>query len=331
MGYEVQTMTDVKVFADFTTTLDFTLNPTIIEGKEVVVKAPRRAIRQDVTASTRIATGQEIYYMPVANFIGAVSQLGGAVGEGQNIHIRGGRRGEVAYLIDGMEVKDPLNNLRMLNIGSPAVAEMVALTGGFDAEFGNAQSAVVNVITKEGSKEFHGNVRYISDDLSPKEDSKFDSVDIYIPTLGRTIRTVTQPRASYLNYDYWEGSLGGPEPLTTYLFPALGLKIPGYLTFFASGDITGRNATSNGVWIHSSPWYRHDMSGGLGLNERREQTFLNTGLSLTYHINPRIKFKVAYRTTRNWYNVFVMRQSRFFPYDYSPQEIDEALRAWTGN
>lgn len=331
VGYESKTLTDVSVFADFTTTLDFTLEPTEIVGKEVVVRAPRRIIRQDVTASTRIATGREIYYMPVANFVGAVSQLGGAVGEGQNIHIRGGRRGEVAYLVDGMEVKDPLNNLRMLNIGNPAVAEMVALTGGFDAEFGNAQSAVVNVITREGGKEFSGNFRYVFDDLSPKQDSKFDSIQVFIPTLGRTITTITQPRASYLNYDYLEGSLGGPEPLTTYLLPQLGFQIPGYITFFASGDITGRNATSNGIWIHSSPWYRHDMSGGLGLDERREYTALNSGLSLTYHINPKMKFKAAYRTTRYWYNVYIMRQSRLFPYDYSQWEIDEALRAWTGN
>ncbi|MBM3328108.1 MAG: TonB-dependent receptor [Calditrichaeota bacterium] len=330
VGYVAVTQQDVMVFADLTTTLDFQLEPTVIEGQEVIVKAPRKVIRPDVTSSTRIATGDEIYHMPVANYVGALAQVGGAVGSDQNIHIRGGRRGEVAYLIDGMEVKDPLRNLRMLNIGNPAVAEMMALTGGFDAEFGNAQSAVVNVVTREGSKEYHGQARYVFDDLSERQETKFQTTRFTTPD-GRTLNLTTQEHASYLNYDYFELSLGGPEPITSRLFPALDLKIPGYLTFFTSFDMIGRNATSNGLWIHSSEWYRHDMSGGLGLDQNREQTFVNGGLALTYHINPAMKLKGAYRTTNNWYNIYLMRQSRKFPYDYSQNDINTALQAWTAN
>jgi len=331
VGYVSVIQSDAIVYADLTTNLNFKLEPTVIEGQEVVVKAPRRVIRQDVTASTRIATGDEILSMPVANYVGALAQVGGAVGDGQNIHIRGGRRGEVAYLIDGMEVKDPLLNLRMLNIGSPAVAEMVALTGGFDAEFGNAQSAVVNVITREGTKEYHGRIRYVFDDLSPKRDMKFDYTTTFIPPLDSAVTTRTQPHSAYINYDYWEGSLGGPDPITTKLFPMLGLKIPGYITFFASSDLQGRDATGNGIWINSSDWYQHDVTGELELDERREMTYLNSGLSFTYHINPQMKLKAAYRTTLNWYNIYLMRQCLHFPYDYAQEDINKALQAWTMN
>ncbi len=331
LGYTTVTQQDVMIYADLTATVEFLLKSTVIEGEEVIVKAQRQIIKPHVTASVKLTTGDEILDMPVANFVGALATMGGAVGAGTNIHIRGGRRNEVSYLIDGMEVKDPLNNLRMMVIGSPSVSEMVALTGGFDAEYGNAQSAVVNVVTKEGSKEYHGKVRYVFDDFSEKTDSKFEFRETTFENLDTTLSTAWQPPSSYQNYDFIEASLGGPEPLTHYLLPQLGLNIPGHITFFASSDITARNTNSNGLRINSSRWYRHEVAGPLGLDERREQTFLNSSLQLTYHINPKIKLKSAYRFNRNWYNIYVMRQSLHFPFDYNQADIDAALRGWTGN
>lgn len=334
VGFITVTQEDVIIYADLTTNLSFKLEPTIIQGQEVIVKAERKVIRQDVTASTRIATGDELYNLPVANFVGAVANIGGAVGTGNNIHIRGGRRGEVAYLIDGMEVKDPIGNLRMLSIGNPAVAEMIALTGGFDAEYGNAQSAVVNIVTREGSKDFHGKFKYVFDDINSRPDSKYEehiNTEFEGTALGPVDTTLWSPPVAYQNYDYLEGSLGGPEPITTFLLPQLGIKIPGYLTFFVSADITGRNTSSNGIRINSSDWYRHDMSGGLELDANREQTYYNSSYQLSYQISPTMKLKAAYRFNKTWANIYLFRQSRFFPYDYSQEEINGVYQAWTGN
>ncbi len=326
VSYGTVTKQGIIVFADLTTTIDFQLNASYEMREEVVVKADKKVLRHDVTASTRLTTGDEIYNMPVGNFVGALTNVAGAVGGGANIHIRGGRRGEVAYLIDGMEVKDPLYNLRMLDIGNPAVAEMIAMTGGFDAEYGNAQSAVVNVVTKEGGKKYHGRFKYMFDDINSKPDSKFEEIEIFTGETSRWNAPV-----AYQNYDYFEGSLGGPEPITTYLLPMMGLKIPGYITFFTAADILGRNTNSNGVRINSSDWYKHDMSGELDLGERREQTYLNASYQLTYHITDKTKLKAAYRNSRNWINPYYMRLSREFPYEYTQSEIDKIFQDWTRN
>jgi outer membrane receptor protein involved in Fe transport len=331
LGYVSITQEDVIVYADFTTTLDFSLESSVIEGQEVTVKAPRKVLRHDATATTKLTTGDEMYNMPVATYVGALANVGGAVGGGANIHIRGGRRGEVAYLIDGMEVKDPMNNLRMLNVGSPAVAEMIVLTGGFDAEYGNAQSAIVNVVTKEGSKEYHGKLKYLCDDLSSTP-AKFENYTTHFDVLDTTVTTRYQPPSSYQNYDRFEGSLGGPEPITQYLLPMIGLKIPGSLTFFAAADLTGRNTNGSGVRINSSEWYNHNMLGGLALDENRAQAFMNNNFQLTYQMNPKMKLKAAYRSTREWYNVYTMRQSRNFPYDeFTQKDINRTYQSWTGN
>jgi len=345
VGYVSKTQEDVLVYADYTTTLDFNLVATVIEGQEVVVKAKRKVLRHDVTATTRMTTGDEIYNMPVADFVGALGTVAGAVGSGNNIHIRGGRRGEVSYLVDGMEVKDPLYNTRMMRVGSPAVAEMITMTGGFDAEFGNAQSAVINIVTREGGKEYHGKVKYLFDDLSPKNDELFETRTTHLyheyddperQPFDETFTTRYQPKSHYQNYDYLEGSLGGPEPLTYYLLPRLGLKIPGYMTIFIAGDISGRNTSSMGNYIGSSPDMKHDASGFLGfdsgrLNARREQTFLNGSAQLTYNINPTMKLKFGYRTTNNWVNPFYFRLNRNFPFDYTEEERNQILRDWVSS
>lgn len=335
VGYTTLRQEKVDVWADLTTTLNFDLEATTVKGQEVTITAKRKPIQKDVTASTKLATGDKLAKMPVANFVGALATVGGAVGGGNNIHIRGGRRGEVAYLIDGMEVKDPIGNLRMLTIGSPAVAEMVAQTGGFDAEFGNAQSAVVNVVTKEGSNEYHGKLKYVGDDVNDQSVPKFENHvnDIYPrqPGYDGPDTTLWEPPTSYRNYDYFEASLGGPEPITTYLLPKLGMKIPGDLKFFIASDLTGRNANSNGVRIWSSDWHKYDMLGNDVSGQRREAVLYNGNYSLTYQITPTIKLRGSYRFNKDWYNSFVYRQSKRFPDDYTQSEIDAAYQLWTGN
>jgi outer membrane receptor protein involved in Fe transport len=82
----------------------------------------------------------------------------GVIGEGRTIHIRGGRSNEIAYLIDGMYVKDPVMGGLGTAINNDAIAELNLLSGTFNAEYGNALSGVVNIITKEGGSSFSGNI-----------------------------------------------------------------------------------------------------------------------------------------------------------------------------
>ena len=59
-------------------------------------------------------------------------------GSGSNLHIRGGRSNEVAYMIDGTIVVDPLLGGLATDINNDAIQEMSLLSGTFNAEYGNA-------------------------------------------------------------------------------------------------------------------------------------------------------------------------------------------------
>jgi len=66
------------------------------------------------------------------------------------IHIRGGRADESLYIIDGQSIKDPLSGYsNTLYVNAAAVKELKVITGGFDAEYGQAMSGVVDIETKK--------------------------------------------------------------------------------------------------------------------------------------------------------------------------------------
>ncbi|MCH8838472.1 MAG: TonB-dependent receptor, partial [Candidatus Marinimicrobia bacterium] len=159
IGYKTVTMTNVQVNVDLTTTQDYALVVAAIEGESVIVEATRPIIQQDMTASRTIQSGEEVLRMPVDNYEGALVTIAGAVVEGGQVHFRGGRAQEIVYLLDNTAMVDPLSGNNDTEVSTFAIQETHTMTGGFSAEYGNAQSGVVNVITKDGGDTFSGKVR----------------------------------------------------------------------------------------------------------------------------------------------------------------------------
>ncbi len=165
IGYAEQEVQDVQVNADFTTTLDFTMSVKKIEIKKTVVKAKRKKIRKDKTSTTRVLDSKAMQELAVNNFQDVVAQQAGVVGEGNAMHVRGGRVGEVAYMVDGMSIKDPVAGYFGGSLSNSAVAEVSMITGGFNAEYGEAMSGVINVVMKEGGKKTEGMMKLVTDRL----------------------------------------------------------------------------------------------------------------------------------------------------------------------
>jgi outer membrane receptor protein involved in Fe transport len=57
----------------------------------------------------------------------------------KDIHVRGGRGGEILFMIDGVPVNHPIYGGRsVLDINVEAVEQIELLTGAFSAEYGQA-------------------------------------------------------------------------------------------------------------------------------------------------------------------------------------------------
>ena len=160
LGYETVLVEGVKIIVDQTTNLPVQLSPKSIEVGEVVVTAKTPMIQKDLTSSISVLTREEIEALPVSTFTELLSLQAGVVGSGSNLHIRGGRSNEVAYLVDGMYVQDPLLGGLATQINNDAIQEMSLLSGTFNAEYGNALSGVVNIVTRDGSDNFSGKLEY---------------------------------------------------------------------------------------------------------------------------------------------------------------------------
>lgn len=167
IGYRENIIKGVVVQTDLTTQLEIQLEEASIEIGEIVVTAKQKMINKDETSRTSIISSEVFSDLPVASFQDVVGlQAGFVVGADGSLHARGGRSGEVVYLIDGAPVRDPLDGGFNGQVDRYAIQELQVLTGGFNAEYGQALSGVVNIVTKEGGSEIKGRVEFTSDQIN---------------------------------------------------------------------------------------------------------------------------------------------------------------------
>ena len=202
----------VTVNAGATVTLNFAFGEqrVVKELPTIEVSAQKRIDTKSSTTKQTI-TADKLKEIPVDNLREAVAVKAGIVAYGGELHFRGGRGGEVKFQFDGVEVSDPLLG-RGANIANLAVAGTDVLSGGFDAEYGNALSGVVSVSTKEGTDRFGGEVRWDTDRFG-------------------------DPTKTFDNYDRFTFGFGGPTPIKN-------------LTYFATYEGTFQDSYLKSVMTH---------------------------------------------------------------------------------
>ncbi len=151
IGYQDLVMNNVRIHVDLTTTINAELSESVIGMNEVVVQAERPMIQTDVTYSQANISSEEVEMLPVEEFEDVIALQAGVVISNGEIHVRGGRGGEIAYMVDGITVTDPFNSGISVEIENNAIQELQFISGTFNAEYGQAMSGIVNIVTKDGS------------------------------------------------------------------------------------------------------------------------------------------------------------------------------------
>ena len=265
IGYQSISKTQISVSVDLTTRVDCKLSTTVLESSEAVdVVADRIQVQKDLTSSEVSISAEKIEVLPVRSVSELVDLQAGVVRDNSGqLHIRGGRTSEIAYMVDGVKVIDPLNRSAGLTIDDQAIEELKTITGTFNAEYGQALSGVINIVTKGGSDQFRFNLTgytgdYLSfDDKTYSVMSNADWANAAARALTRKNRFIrynfgdvnpfsteaqqTKPwltRESYLNnYDPFSNSdlqanVSGPVPFTkkrlTYFLSGRYQDGPGY-------------------------------------------------------------------------------------------------------
>ena len=175
---------------------------------EIKVTAERDIIDRFQVSNAQVITKEAIQRQPVTTVDQLLNQVAGVVtGSSGEIYVRGGRAGEVAYIVDGVPIGDPLGGLgeagAALSLVSGSIQEFTVIKDGFDPEYGDALSGIVKIITQTGSKDnTRMNLQYITDDFGNEDLNKYSR-----------------------NNDYLRFSLSGPDPIfKEKVLPALGLN-----------------------------------------------------------------------------------------------------------
>lgn len=165
IGYKPVEITDIRVSVDRTVRVDVELEEQIIEGEVVVIEAKREAVELDRTNTASYVNSDEIESLPVSTLNEVIQLQAGVVKDaGGDLHIRGGRSREISYMIDGVPVTNTFSQSggSNVNVENNFIQELQVITGTFNAEYGSAQSGVINVVTKVPDQNLSGTVEALS-------------------------------------------------------------------------------------------------------------------------------------------------------------------------
>jgi outer membrane receptor protein involved in Fe transport len=152
IGFGTVRQSEVRVSIDRTTRVDFELSVEVIQGEEILITATRPIIEVDRTTSASYMDSESIANLPVQEFSDLLQLQSGLTYDSQGrLHMRGGRSGEVAYLVDGIPVTNQYSGGSKIEIENNWIQELQVISGVFNAEYGQAQSGVINIVTKTGS------------------------------------------------------------------------------------------------------------------------------------------------------------------------------------
>jgi outer membrane receptor for ferrienterochelin and colicin len=203
VGYAKAVTTNISVSIDLNTKQDFSLKTESVNVEEVVITAAKPIVQKDLTSVEAHVDAEQIKNIPVTEVKDVITlQSGVTVDGGGGLHIRGGRSSEIAYWVDGRPVTDVYDNSSSLQLSNSSVQELQVISGTFNAEYGDAMSGIINIVTKDGGSQYKGNIAMYGGDYVSDHSDIFPNITSIDPVAIRNV----------------EASLSGPLPVGGDLF-----------------------------------------------------------------------------------------------------------------
>lgn len=161
IGYSTMEVQELAVISGLTTTQDFQMQIEDVVGQVVTVIAEKPLINMNATNTTRVVDAELLENMAVRGVQNVVALQTGVVATDGEIHIRGSRYQDVAYYVDGVYMNDVFDMRNTSTVSNVAMEEMQLQTGGFSAQYGNANGGVVSTTTRTGGEKMNLDVEFI--------------------------------------------------------------------------------------------------------------------------------------------------------------------------
>jgi len=204
IGYGRATSRDIIILPDRRSELNVQLVESPIEMRAVEVTIERPLIQTDVTGTAYEIDTDVLISLPVSTVREVIGLQPGTTREG---HVRGGKTREVIYLVDGLPVQDVIQGGPGAELPLSAISQMSVKTGGFDAEYGNALSGVINVITRTAGDDHELSLRVAKDDLfGGREVSRRNEIELFAggPLRGAGLSYLTANSLALSDTRWWQ-------------------------------------------------------------------------------------------------------------------------------
>jgi outer membrane receptor protein involved in Fe transport len=154
VGYSKKTVIDVIVSADRTTTVDFTLKQEAIQGQEVVITADKNDLHREVSNTQTVVTDvQLVEAVGIREINTFLEKQPGIADENGFMTIRGGSADQTGSMINGLSFNNAALGSAETSIPISSIEQVSLLSGGYNAEYGNFRSGLINITTKTGKKD----------------------------------------------------------------------------------------------------------------------------------------------------------------------------------
>jgi outer membrane receptor protein involved in Fe transport len=165
IGYEKINKTNIVVIIDRTTVENFALETVSIEVENIVVVAERPVVDKDLTASEQIVTSELLETSGARSVNEVLVKLPGIFSDNSYLawqrgrtkgYVRGSSNVQAVYMLDNLSVNSGLVSDNYSGFNTSTIEQISVLTGGYNAEYGEGRSAVVNIVSKEAPQGIHG-------------------------------------------------------------------------------------------------------------------------------------------------------------------------------
>jgi hypothetical protein len=139
--------------------VNLSVDTSAAKGETIAITGAVPIVDQGSTKVGTTITSDFTNNVPSRRTFGEV--MGGAAGaqsDHYGVSFAGATSAENTYVVEGLNTTDTGFGTLSTNLPTEFIQETEVITGGYNAEYGRALGAIVNVVTKSGSNEFHGSV-----------------------------------------------------------------------------------------------------------------------------------------------------------------------------
>jgi hypothetical protein len=144
-------------------------------GEEMIIEERRPTIDTESASRGSVLTKEFLDRIPAGRSYQQAIQMAAGVTGGANANIGGAGYNENTYMLDGVNITDPVTGTFSLNFNFDAIEQIEVLTGAFDPEYGYNLGGAINVVTASGGNTLETNtgLYYSNGNWAPKQDARY--------------------------------------------------------------------------------------------------------------------------------------------------------------